>query len=184
MHVSRDDILFSFAVMFVVTFLFEVNTLLGQNVLLAFATGRYHRPRVEQRIFLIIDMKDSTAVAERLGEVDFHRLLNRVVNDFTGPIVTAGGPDPQICRRRADRDLAARRRFEGRALPAGLLRRDRAGAPLGPSYEHTFGLRVEFRAALHCGPVVVGEMGSVKKEIALIGDALIHGLRIIDAGRD
>jgi adenylate cyclase len=59
--ISRDDIVFSFAVLFVVTFLLEVNTLLGQNVLLAFITGRYHRPRVEQRVFLIIDMKNSTA---------------------------------------------------------------------------------------------------------------------------
>ncbi len=33
--ISRDDILYSFAVTFVVTFLLEVNTLLGQNVLLS-----------------------------------------------------------------------------------------------------------------------------------------------------
>jgi adenylate cyclase len=183
-HVSRDDILFSFAVMFVVTFLFEVNSLLGQNVLLAFATGRYHRPRVEQRIFLIIDMKDSTAVAERLGEVDFHRLLNRVVNDFTGSIVMQDG---QIHKYVGDGLIVTWPLADGlkgaRCLRAcfGAIGRVRQ---LGPSYERTFGLRVEFRAALHCGPVVVGEMGSVKKEIALIGDALNTASRIIDAGRD
>lgn len=113
-HISRDDILFCFAAMFVTSFLFEVNGLLGQNVLLAFATGRYHRPRVEQRVFLIIDMKNSTAAAERLGEVDFHRLLNHLINDLTGAIER----------------LAA----------------------LGPSYERQFGLRVDVRAGLHCGP--------------------------------
>jgi hypothetical protein len=32
-----------------------VNSLLGQNVLLSFVTGRYYRPRVEQRVFLIMD---------------------------------------------------------------------------------------------------------------------------------
>ena len=66
--ISRDDILFCFAVMFVITFLLEVNSLLGQNVLLSFVTGRYHRPRVEQRVFLIIDMKNSTAAAEQLAK--------------------------------------------------------------------------------------------------------------------
>jgi len=121
-NISRDDIVFSFAVLFVVTFLLEVNTLLGQNVLLAFITGRYHRPRVEQRVFLIIDMKNSTAAAERLGEVAFHGLLNRLIGDLSGDR-GAQGRDPQICRRRADRDLAAGRGPQAGALPAGLLRR-------------------------------------------------------------
>src|SRR5262249_6497361 len=73
--ISRDDILFCFGATFVVSFLFEMNSLLGQNALWSFATGRYYRPQVEERVFLIMDMKGSTAVAERLGEVDFHRLL-------------------------------------------------------------------------------------------------------------
>src|SRR6185437_11137631 len=49
---------------------------------------------------------------------------------------------------------------------------ERRLARLGANYEREFGLQVEFRAALHCGPVVVGEMGTVKKEIALTGDTL------------
>jgi adenylate cyclase len=89
-NISRDDVLFCFAVTFVLSFLFEMNSLLGQNVLLSFVTGRY-RPRVEQRVFLIMGMKHSTAAAERLGEVGFHRLLNRLVTDLSGPIVLRGG---------------------------------------------------------------------------------------------
>jgi adenylate cyclase len=51
------------------------------------------------------------------------------------------------------------------------------------SYEREFGQRVDFRAGLHCGPVVVGEMGTVKKEIALIGDTMNTAARIVDACR-
>jgi adenylate cyclase len=183
-HISRDDILFSFAVTFVVTFLFEVNSLLGQNVLLAFVTGRYHRPRVEQRLFLIIDMKNSTAAAERLGEIDFHRLLNRLINDLTGPIVAQKG---QIHKYVGDELIVSWRLAEG--LKGARCLRTCFGAierlaGLGPSYERQFGLRVEVRAGLHCGPVVVGEMGSIKKEIALIGDTLNTAARIVDACRD
>jgi adenylate cyclase len=43
---------------------------------------------------------------------------------------------------------------------------------------------VQVRAGLHCGPVVVGEMGSVKKEIALLGDTLNTAARLVDACRD
>ena len=57
-------------------------------------------------------------------------------------------------------------------------------AALGPSYEREFGRRVEVRAALHCGPIVVGEMGWFKKEIALSGDTLNTTARLVDACRE
>jgi adenylate cyclase len=41
---------------------------LGQNV-----TGRYHRPRLEGRVLLFIDMEGLTALAERLGPLVFHQ---------------------------------------------------------------------------------------------------------------
>jgi hypothetical protein len=49
--IQRQDVLFSFAAAFVFTFIYDVNRLLGQNVLLNFVAGRYHRPTVEMRVF-------------------------------------------------------------------------------------------------------------------------------------
>jgi len=182
--ISRDDILFCFGATFVVSFLFEMNSLLGQNALWSFATGRYYRPQVEERVFLIMDMKSSTAAAERLGEVDFHRLLNRLVTDLSGSIVLRGG---QIYRYVGDELIATWPLSRGmrdatcvRACFAALARL----AAQGADYERQFGTTVQLRAALHCGPVVVGEMGSVRKEIALLGDTLNTAARLIDACRD
>jgi adenylate cyclase len=182
--ISRDDVLFCFGATFVVSFLFEVNSLLGQNVLLSFTTGRYHRPRVEQRVFLIMDMKNSTAAAERLGEVDFHRLLNRLVTDLSGPIVLRDG---QIHKYVGDELIATWPLARGlrnatcvRACFAALARLVAHGA----DYEREFGTAAQVRASLHCGPVVVGEMGSVKKEIALSGDTLNTAARLVDVCRD
>jgi adenylate cyclase len=182
--ISGNDILFCFAATFVITFLLEVNSLLGQNVLLAYVTGRYHRPRVEERIFLFIDMKNSTTAAERLGEVDFHRLLNRFVGDLTGSIVRHEG---QIHKYVGDEMIATWPLAAGvkdarclRACFGAIARLEEAAA----AYRRDFGQKVEIRAALHCGPVVVGEMGTVKKEIALIGDTLNATARIVDACRD
>ena len=53
----------------------------------------------------------------------------------------------------------------------------------GPAYEREFGQQADFRAALHCGPVAVGELGSLKKEIALIGDTMNTAARIQEACR-
>ena len=182
--ISRDNVLFCFRSTFVVSFLFEVNSLLGQNALLSFVTGRYHRPRVEDRVFLIIDMKNSTAAAERLGTIDFHRLLNHFVTDLSGPIAFHHG---QIHKYVGDELIATWPLVRGvrdamciRACFAALARL----AAHSTNYRREFGTEVEVRASLHCGPVVVGEMGSVKKEIALLGDTLNTAARLIDVCRD
>jgi adenylate cyclase len=42
---------------------------------------------------------------------------------------------------------------------------------------------INVRAGLHCGEVVTGEMGSVKKEIVFLGDAVNTAARIQDLCR-
>ena len=41
-----------------------------------------------------------------------------------------------------------------------------------------------FWAALHLGPVVTGEIGTIKHEIAFLGDTLHEAARIQEAGKD
>jgi adenylate cyclase len=59
--------------------LFSVNDLLGPGTLFAFATGRYYEPRIEERALLFIDMRSSTAIAERLGELMSAIVAKRLV---------------------------------------------------------------------------------------------------------
>jgi len=65
-----------------------------------------------------------------------------------------------------------------------MLRRARSVVAHGADYERQLGAAAQVRASLHCGSVVVGEMGSVKKEIALLGDTLNTAARLVDACRD
>jgi adenylate cyclase len=176
--IERRDVLFSFAAVLVIRFINDVNHLLGQNVLLNFITGHYYRPRLEQRVFLFIDIEGSTALAERLGELAFHRLVSRFVADITDPIVAAYG---QIHRYVGDELIATWKLAEGIAeahcVRACFDALDRL-AVLSPVYLRDFGTPVHCRAGLHCGPVVAGEMGSVKKEIVFLGDTVNTTARI------
>ncbi|MGO8915423.1 MAG: adenylate/guanylate cyclase domain-containing protein [Stellaceae bacterium] len=176
--VERRDVAFCLAASFVFNFLLEVNQLLGRNVLLNFITGRYHQPRLEERVFLFIDMVGSTGIAERLGELAFLRLLNRFVADLTAPILAARG---EIHRYVGDELIATWKLADGvaearcvRACFAALDRLARAA----PAYQREFGVTISFRAGLHCGPVVTGEMGTVKKEIVFLGDTVNTTARI------
>ena len=178
--IEGADVLFSLAASFVFVFMLDVNRLLGQNVLLNFVTGRYHKPRLEDRIFLFIDMEGSTGLAERLGPLAFHRLLDRFVTDLTEPIVAAGGEiysyvgDEVIATWTLDEGIA-----QARCVAACFGAFDEL-ARKAPEYRSEFGAAVAFRAGLHCGPVVTGEMGSVKKEIVFLGDTVNTAARIQD----
>jgi adenylate cyclase len=182
--VERQDVLFSLAIAFVFAFMYEVNSLLGQNVLTNFITGRYHKPRLESRVFLFLDMEGSTGSAERLGPLAFHRLLNRFVLDLTEPIVAAHG---EIHSYVGDELIATWKLEEGgapaRCIVACFAAIDRL-AERAPDYAQEFGAAVNVRAGLHCGPVVTGEMGSVKKEIVFLGDTVNTAARIQDLCRE
>ncbi len=178
--IESGDVLFSLAAAFVFVFMLDVNGLLGQNVLLNFVTGRYYRPRLEERVFLFVDMENSTGLAERLGPLAFHRLINRFVTDLTDPIVAARGEiysyvgDELIATWKLDRGIV-----EGRCVTACFDSMD-ALSRRAPDYRREFGAAVKFRAGLHCGPVVAGEMGSVKREIVFLGDTVNTAARIQD----
>jgi len=47
----------------------------------------YHKPREEVRIFMFLDMKSSTAIAERLGHVRFYTLLNELFHEISRPVL-------------------------------------------------------------------------------------------------
>ena len=89
--ITRADIAFSLALSLGYNLLLGVNDLLGPGVLFAFVAGRYHHPRREERILLFIDMRASTALAERLGEERFLDFLNQFVTDLSLAIAEAGG---------------------------------------------------------------------------------------------
>jgi adenylate cyclase len=181
--IESGDVLFSLAAAFVFVFILDVNSLLGQNVLLNFITGQYYRPRVEPRVFLFLDMEGSTGWAERLGPLDFHRLLNRFVPDVTEPMVAARG---EIHRYIGD-ELIATWKVEGgiqsaRCIVVWFDAMDRL-ADQAPEYVREFGAAVAAPAGLDCGPVVTGEMGSVRREIVFLGDTVNTTARIQDLCR-
>lgn len=150
----------------------EISRLLGPGVLPALLSGRYHRPRREERIFLMADIEGSTALAERIGDLEFHRMLSAIYADWAAPVSAMRGRtyryvgDEIIVSWPMERGVKGARCllcvFEMRAAL-----RARAGW-----YAREFGAAPRFRAALHCGSVVTGEMGDQRKEIVFLGDTM------------
>ncbi|QQS12377.1 MAG: adenylate/guanylate cyclase domain-containing protein [Rhodospirillales bacterium] len=162
----------------------EVGTLVGFRTLGRLITGRYMRPRVEDRIFVLVDMVDSTGAAERLGDLAFHRLLAAFFEDVATTALEAGAEvhkfvgDEAILTWPMEPPANA-----GRALLYPFLLRRRL-ARRAAVYRDRFGVAPAFRAAAHSGPVVAGEMGLGKREIAFLGDTLNTASRLLAACRE
>lgn len=179
----QNSVFFSVGMSVFGNLIIETGRLLGFGTLKNLLLGRYARPRSEQKAFLLIDMKDSTGLAEKLGAIRFHELLNAFFRDIADAALEC---DAEIHKYVGDEAILTWP--EGLAVSAGdclicpfLVRQNivRNAA----RYRDRFGTVPEFRAALHCGEIVAGEIGDVRREIAYVGDTLNVAARLLEASK-
>ena len=174
----------SFAAALLFNFLGQVTGLLGRGVLMGLILGRYHRPREEVRVFLLIDLRESTQIATRLGNLRYHAFFSRFISDVSASVVRYRG---EVHRYVGDEVILTWTAQEGLADAACVRSAFAISDTLeaaGPTYEAEFGVVPSFWAALHLGPVVTGEIGTIKHEIAFLGDTLNTASRIQEAGKE
>ncbi len=180
----KMSVAFSLAASLVFNFVNQIARILGRGVLGSLVLGRYHRPRSEERLFLLIDMKSSTAIAEQVGDLAFHRLLNDFFANLADAVTVAGGDihkffgDGAIVVWRPKRGL---RNADCLSCFFDFARRVEANAG---HYRQRYGVVPQFQGGAHIGTVVVGEMGTAKQEIAYSGAALNTAARIEQATRE
>lgn len=165
--------IFSVGFALLINFVMEMSMLLGPGVLGNMLRGRYHQPRLERRLMVFFDMRGSTAIAEKIGDMAFHSLLNRFFVDLTEAVLPWGG----VVHKYVGDEMIVTWPLDGRGRdPAGAYAAVREAeqrfAQLSDRYRQDFGVAPDFRAVLHAGPVVAGEMGEVKREIVLLGDTV------------
>jgi Adenylate cyclase, family 3 (some proteins contain HAMP domain) len=180
----RSSILFSIAMSVLANLVFEFGGLLGFGTLKNLFLGRYVQPRREQRAFLLIDMRDSTGLAERLGAVKFHELLYDFFRDVSDAALECEG---QIHKYVGDEAILTWR--QGAALGDGECLRFPFVARELIEHRHTeyvtrYGAVPAFRAAAHYGEIVAGEIGDVRREIAYVGDTLNVTARLLEAAKE
>lgn len=169
---------FSLVAVVILNFFLVIDRMLGRAGMKNVLTGHYHRPQSEDRIFLFVDIVGSTGIAEQIGALRFHQLMNDVIFDVTPSIVEAGG---EIYRYVGDEVIATwmagRPRDNGRVFDAYLdiMRRLSARRRF---YRAHYGVDLAVRAAMHRGRVIAGELGDWKREITFIGDTVNTTARI------
>lgn len=69
----------------------EFSDSIGTGTLKNFFLGKYHHPLEEERIFMFVDMKSSTTIAENLGHVKYFQILKEYFFDLSGAVIDHAG---------------------------------------------------------------------------------------------
>lgn len=139
----------------------------------------YRKPFSEvERIFMFLDIRSSTTIAEELGHVQYFELLNDFFRDIAEPISKNKG---QIYQYVGD-EVVVSWPLEDGLSNANCLQCffgivDAMGS-LTNKYLQKYGVNPSFKAGMHFGKVSTGTVGTLKKEIIYTGDVLNTASRI------
>lgn len=174
----RSVLSVSFVLTCIVVTAEQISKKLGQKVLLNWVFGRYYRPRLEERIFLFLDMKGSTSHAESLGDLRFSALLKDFLGDITDPLLETEGEISHYIGDSALITWEPRRGLKSQNCLRFIDLFEASIAARAPHYVSNYGVVPEFKAALHIGEVVTTDVGVLKSEIVFHGDAVNSAARI------
>jgi len=165
-------------VSFLINFVRQLNRMLGPGTLVNLLLGRYHRPVAEERIFMFLDLNNSTAIAAALGPLRFNDFKNDFFHDLAEPVLETRGQiyqyvgDEAVVTWTAERGLR-----QGNCLRCVFLVSERIHEQKD-RYLARYGIVPEFKAGLHGGPVVTAEIGDIKKDIVHSGDTVNTAARV------
>ncbi len=161
-----------------IVFFRQLDRLLGPGVLLRYVLGRYHRPRREARIFMFLDLKSSTALAEDLGPEAYYELVNEFFRDISGPVLDNAGEIYEYVGDEAVLTWKEERGVKDAKCIRVFFDIDEVIQRKKQTYLDRFGVVPEFKAGVHVGEVMTAQIGDLKKGLVFNGDVLNTGARI------
>ena len=139
--------------------------------------GILSKPREEERIFMFLDMKSSTTVAEKL----FHKKFSYLVQDIFNIMTVFGFYHGEIYQYLGDGAIISWKTNSGIldcnylkayfAFQKRIFRRTRY-------FNRRYKLVPEFKAGVHVGHVMVLQVGQTRRDISYNGDTINTAARI------
>lgn len=139
--------------------------------------GMMNQPREDERIFMFIDMKSSTSIAEKLSHEKFSHLVQDVFNDlavvdnYMGEIYQYMG-DGAIITWPIQKGLKNNNFLRAFYGFSNLVKKREN------YYYRKYDLLPKFKAGVHVGKVMVLQVGRIRRDISYNGDTLNTAARI------
>jgi adenylate cyclase len=172
----QRDFLFSLGFIVIVLFLVQMIQFIGRANFFRLFLGLYQKPREVSRIFMFLDLNDSTSIAEKLTNKMYSAFIRDFFYDISDAIILSKGEIYQyvgdevivIWPTRKKNTNCIRCFFKMKEI----IKQKRN------VYQSKYGIVPTFKAGIHMGKVVVTTVGKQKKEIVYHGDVLNTTARI------
>ncbi len=168
----------AFIISILLIFYFQMEAFVGRKMFGNYLLGRYALPREEERIFMFIDMQDSTTHAERMSNDLFYELVNDCFYLVTSPVLKTKAEilkyvgDEIIFTWPMKDGLKNNNCIEIIVSYRRILESKKA------YFEEKYGFVPFFKAGVHGGKCIGAEVGHLKKAIDFSGDVLSTAARI------
>jgi adenylate cyclase len=159
-------------------FILQVDNKFGKGILWKFIIGKYKNPVQEKRIFMFLDLKSSTSIAEQLGNKQYHEFLRDFFKDITNAIIFNKGEIYQYVGDEVVISWEYEHGIEGASCLKCFYDMKKSVANVAYTYKEKYGVIPKFKAGIHSGNVIAGEIGIMKREITFSGDVLNTTARI------
>ena len=172
------NIIFWATVTLLTQFCLQISQKFGPGNLWNILTGKYHIPKNEKRIFMFLDLKSSTTIAEKLGEAKYHEFLQDVFSDVTDPI---NNSKAEIYQYVGDEVIISWNLEKTKEKPDCLnvfFEIEKEFESKKNNYLHKYNTLPRFKAGAHIGNAIAGEIGIIKRDITYSGDLLNTTARI------
>jgi adenylate cyclase len=171
-------VIYIFASAIIIEFIWQMVMKNGPSVLINLMLGKYHNPREEDRIFMFIDMKSSTTIAEKIGHIKYSRLIQDCFADLTESAIKY---KVEIYQYIGDEAVLTWKSDKGRKhnnCIYAFFHFQQTLLDKSDYYLSRYDIVPEFKAGINSGMVIVTEVGIIKKEIAYHSDVLNTAARI------
>lgn len=161
-----------------IIFYFQTESLIGRKMFSKYLLGKYSVPIEEDRIFMFVDLKDSTTIAEQISHIEFYNLLNDCFYEMSEPALKTNA---EILKYIGDEVIFTWSMKDGlknnNCIELFLLIQKNIDKK-ADYFKKTYGIIPEFKAGVHGGKCTCAQIGHIKKGIDYSGDVVNSAARI------
>ena len=150
------------------------------GIFFAIFFGKYLTPKNEYLIIMFIDLKNSTPIAEKMDNLHYFRFIREFIYHISTALLEYGG---RIYQYVGDEIIVSwpSKPINYKNCIQALLAARKNIEKNGNRFRREYGFLPEFKVGVHYGEVTVGEIGVIKKDLAMSGDAMNTTARIRNA---
>ncbi|MDH3245131.1 MAG: adenylate/guanylate cyclase domain-containing protein [Saprospiraceae bacterium] len=162
-------------------FMLQINDRFGPGNLWKIFRAKYHTPKEELRVFMFLDMKSSTSIAEEFGHKKYYLFLNEFYSVISDTIINRYGEIYQYVGDEIVISWTAENAVRDQNCLYCYFDIRKVIEQNHEIFKSEYKRIPDFRAGIHFGPVTVGEIGNYKRDIVFTGDVMNTTARIQEA---